>query len=272
MSEGLTIKNKETYTTSKRKDSRYSLQKNKEQFVIVETTETIERRAENTVNTPQNQETDSKGSRIVMLENGRKRAIVPRNSYRWLTSVTEAGPIEWDGQKGNGVKAGNVYEVGLEVPDKTFPDKESATTLAQAVKTSLSAVEDKKGNSHEPVIEILRAGGPRNRAVIRLLVDEFEQGKGMQGIKGASTSRAAKMSRARKVSNNVVSTKRAAAGRRPAIVESATPATRRKRGMGSFMDSLALRSYAEFSAVEKEVSILESKCPVLYSHLMKSVA
>lgn len=229
----------------------------------------------------------SQGTRIVALEGGRKKAIVPRNSYRWLKAVTSQKPIEWEGEAAaNGMQAGAVYEVGLNIPAKAFPNMDSAKTLAQSVKASLASDKTKGGNPTEPIIEILRSGNPVSRTIVRLNVDEFEQAAGNQGVKSLGAGR-----KTTKGGRGGRKTTAAKGGRRKGgrgtgsgrttptpqpqaevVARRQGAGSRRQTSIESFLNGLQLKNWSEFKAAEAEVQTLEQKCPIIYNHLVKGIA
>lgn len=240
----------------------------------------------------QSQDGDQKSGRIVALEGGRKKAIVPRNSFRWLKAVTAQEPIEWEGHKAEGMQAGAVYEVGLTIPNKAFPGMGSAKTLAQSVKASLAATETKSGTTVEPIISILRTGNPSQRTVIRLNVDEFKQSTTNQGIKTLGSARKTTKGRGRppKKAAAAAAGVRKGNGRKgngrkkgqqagaatkriaPQEVTAQRQGTRKQASIESFLNGLQLRNWSEFKAAEREVEALQKTCPIIYNHLVKGIA
>jgi hypothetical protein len=115
-------------------------------------------------------------------EDGKRIATLPRNCVLFMDTVLEAKvrPENWDGIE-QYKDDPNVYEVSKEVPLKAFPKMDSAPTLAQSAKANLA---DKN------VIEILRQGNPGSSAVIRVLVDSYEQKQGSQGVRSGAAKAA----------------------------------------------------------------------------------
>jgi len=157
---------------------------------------------------------EGRGIRIIEMDGGKKKAIIPRNGVFFLNTTTKgdtAKRVTAETQKELGfadevTNPDRVFESGPKVGALAFPGKASAKTLVQSTKSNL----EERG-----VIKVLRSGSPAQPAIFELLVDEYEQKMGNQGVGGGQKREGQTRGRKKSVTTTDATTPARKTGRGP---------------------------------------------------------